>query len=39
MTIKIITATEAKKSKLWEMLSDYLKELSQYGDVDLEYPF
>jgi predicted acetyltransferase len=39
MTIKLITASEAKKSELRDMLSDYLRELSQYGDVDLEYPF
>jgi predicted acetyltransferase len=39
MTIKILAASEAKKSELREMLSAYLRELSQYGDVDLGYRF
>ncbi|WP_052675381.1 GNAT family N-acetyltransferase [Agrobacterium arsenijevicii] len=39
MTIKLLAASEAKKPELRDMLSDYLRELSQYGDVDREYPF
>ncbi len=39
MTIRLIAASEAKKSELRDMLSGYLVELSQYGDVDLEYPY
>lgn len=30
---------EAEKAQLWVFLSSYLQELSQYGEVDLKYPF
>lgn len=39
MGINLLTANETKKSEVWDMLSAYLRELSQYGDVDLEYFF
>lgn len=34
-----LAATEAEKAQLRAMLSVYLEELSQYGNVNLEYPF
>lgn len=30
---------EAEKAQLWVILSTYLRELNQYGAVDLDYPF
>jgi predicted acetyltransferase len=39
MSISLRLATEAEKPQLRLMLSVYLEELSQYGDVNLEYPF
>ncbi|UJD92615.1 GNAT family N-acetyltransferase (plasmid) [Rahnella aquatilis] len=35
--LRIISETE--KTQLWDLLSDYLHELSQYGEVNIEYPF
>ncbi|RYZ88523.1 MAG: GNAT family N-acetyltransferase [Proteobacteria bacterium] len=39
MEIKLHLASEAEKTQVWEMLSTYLDELSQYGEVDREYRF
>jgi predicted acetyltransferase len=39
MSVNIIAASKARRSELWDMLSAYLRELNQYGDVDLEYPY
>ena len=39
MEIKLHPASEAEKPQVWEMLSAYLGELSQYGEVDREYRF
>ena len=39
MSIEILAASETQKPELRDMLSIYLGELSQYGDVDLEYRY
>ena len=39
MLIKVRAVDAAEKAQLRDMLSAYLHELSQYGDVDLNYPF
>lgn len=39
LEIELHPAREAEKSQVWEMLSAYLRELSQYGEVDHEYRF
>lgn len=39
MEIKLYPASEAEKPQVWEMLSAYLVELSQYGEIDREYRF
>ncbi len=39
MSTEVLAASETSKSELREMLSVYLGELSQYGDVDLEYRY
>jgi predicted acetyltransferase len=39
MSIDILAASKTKKSELRDMLTAYLGELNQYGDVDLEYRY
>jgi len=36
-TLRIVPETE--KAHLWVILSTYLRELNQYGEINLEYPF
>ena len=39
MLIKVRAVDALEKAQLRDMLSAYLHELSQYGDVDLNYRF